>query len=105
MEKTNFRYIHISDNQGDLQYPTDYYLEITSDFNENRRVTSYKDGTVKAADETGGFKGEELAHGKIVSSTLEEFNNPPKTSLEEITKEDFEAEWQKAISQPGFELK
>lgn len=105
MEKTNLKYIHISDNQDDLKYPTDYYLEVTVDFNENRRVTHYKDGSIKAADEKGGFEGEELAHGKIVADSLEEFNNPPKTSVEEITKEKFESEWQKAISQPDFELK
>lgn len=75
-----------------------------SDNWEDKRVIYYPDGTIKAADSKGGYLGEEIADGPI-PKTLEEMNNPPELITTEITKEEFEAEWQKAISQPGFELK
>ncbi len=82
-----------------------YFSKIDmSDGTEDMKVVYYPDGQIKAADSMGGYLGEEITEGKLFIESISELNDPPELITTEITKEEFEVEWNKAISQPGFEL-
>lgn len=75
------------------------------DKGENRRVIVYPNGKIKLANVNSGYDGEEISHGYVYENDLLlELNNFPEIVTIQIQKEEFEIEWQKAISQPGFKL-
>lgn len=82
-----------------------YFSKINiSDRTEDMKVVYYPDGQIKAANSTSGYLGEEIAEGPLWTKSIDELNQPPELITTEITKEEFESEWNKAISQPGFKL-
>jgi hypothetical protein len=95
----------INDESYDKDLPNKFYYEIGDDLYNTRIVTHYLSGLVKVANEQGGFQGEILAEGPVWQNSIDDLNDHPKIITAEITKEEFEKEWQKAMSQPGFELK
>jgi len=112
MEKTNnIKYIKTIWNEKDVNANElgtyIYFSEINMDNKtENKRVVYYPNGLIKAANEFGGYLGEEISHGNIFKeSLLEELNDGPDLETSEISREEFDLEWEKAVSQPGFSIK
>lgn len=95
------------DVKGDNKGLYVYFFEVnTYDKSDIRRVVYYPDSTIRAADFAGGYMGEQITPSSMYEENLiEEFNKTPNSEAKEITKPDFEREWNKAISQPGFYLK
>ncbi len=94
----------IWNSSGEFSY-LDYYELGDGNF-DKRKVCFYRDGKITAANEEGGYLGEEIGQKPFYESEKEwkEIKSDPEFVITEITKEEFEVEWNKAISQPGFEL-
>lgn len=90
--------------------PNDYLLEfseISENCNVKRTIRYYLD-KVKVADENGGYLGEWYENtdiGLSVSEFIEDLKSNKEFVLVESFKEEFEKEWLRVISQPGFYIK
>ncbi len=98
------KYIKVDWKSTDVDDPSKIYYEV-DDKLLNTRIITFSKGLVKVANEEAGFAGQEIAEGPLWVISIDELNNPPELVTIEISKEEFETEWQKATSQPGFELK
>lgn len=111
MEKINSKHIYVKSTYPDYRYNENKKLVHFSEINledkgEDRRIILYSNKKVKVATIDSGYDGEEITHGRIFEDDLfVELNYSPELVTKEISKEEFESEWQKAISQPGFYLK
>lgn len=84
-----------------------HYSEVNiEDRFEERRIIKYSNGLYGVANSFGSFNDEVLTHGHLFEDNLMlELNNPPEITTEEISLNDFENEWNKVVSLPGFYLK
>jgi hypothetical protein len=90
MQYCKCRWIHENDDE-----PVLIYIEMNADRLEVRKVEEYADGRLDYADkdhETGS-----TGHGFEPIPSFEKINADPEFDLVEITKDEFDVIWQRAL--------
>ena len=91
----------------ELNDPMVYIDEIDDGGNTSRTIRVYKNGETTCATWEGGYKSEWFESTNYYSdeANIKILKEDKEMVFFEITKEDFEREWGKVISEPGFKLR
>lgn len=90
------KYVHVEWLTKRLDVATSMYYEIRSDGFESRKVEIYPDGKTDLASEDFESDKTWLSHEKFPS--IEEINEDTQFKANLISKDEFETQWNKALS-------